>query len=121
MKLAPATAVIALTALSACTLAPKDVRPDLPVPASWPTGDAYLAQSEASLPAVTYQDVFRDPRLQRIIAEALVNNRDLRVAAANIAAARAQYRIQRAELLPEVDATASYRRSDAGSAGGTTT
>jgi multidrug efflux system outer membrane protein len=101
-------------ALSACSMAPKYVRPDLPVPQSWPTGDAYLRQSEAALPSVTYRDIFRDPRLQRIIAEALVNNRDLRVAAANIATARAQYRIQRAELLPEIAATGSFTHRDSG-------
>ena len=52
----------------------------------------YLRQSEAALPAVTYKQVFRDPRLQTLIAQALVNNRDLMIAAANIAAAREQYR-----------------------------
>ena len=53
-------------------------------------GVAYLRQSEAALPAFTYRDVFRDPRLQQIIVQALANNRDLRVAAANIAATRAR-------------------------------
>ena len=40
--------------------------------------------------------MFQDPRLQTLIAQALVNNRDLMIAASNIAAAREQYRIQRA-------------------------
>ncbi|MDQ2877820.1 MAG: efflux transporter outer membrane subunit [Pseudomonadota bacterium] len=107
---------LAATSLASCSLAPPYVRPAPPVPPSWPVGDAYLAQSEAALPSVTYRDIFRDPRLQKIIEQALVNNRDLRVAAANIAAARAQYHIQRAELLPEVDATLGYRRSYSGGA-----
>lgn len=94
---------------------PHYIRPEAPIPPSWPVGDAYLRQSEAALPSVSYQDVFRDPRLQRLIAEALVNNRDLRIAAANIAAARAQYHIQRAALLPEVGAGAG---ASVGSAGG---
>jgi len=76
------------------------------VPASWPAGDAYLAQSEAALPTVTYKDIFRDPRLQALIQQALVNNRDLMAAAANIAAAREQYRIQRANQVPVVNAGA---------------
>ena len=100
------TAVTMMASLTACSLAPKYVRPEAPVPQSWPVGDAYLRSSEASLPAVRYQDIFRDPRLQALIGQALANNRDLRVAAANIAAARGQFRIQRAELLPEVDANA---------------
>ena len=69
---------------------PAYVRPDPAIPASWPAGDAYLRQSEAALPAVTYRDIFRDPRLQALIEQALANNRDLMVAAANIAAAREQ-------------------------------
>lgn len=102
-------------ALSACSLAPNYVRPEPPVPPMWPTGDAYPRRSEATLPGVSYRDIFRDPRLRRIVEQALANNRDLRVAAANIAAARAQYRIQRAELLPELGASGGYTRSDSGS------
>ena len=66
-----------------------------------------MLQSEAPLPAVTYREIFRDPRLQALIVEALTNNRDLRVAAANIAAARAQVRITRANQFPELDAKGS--------------
>ena len=94
---------------------PAYVRPGSTVPATWPTGDAYLRQSEAALPAVTYRDIFRDPRLQALIEQALVNNRDLTVAAANIAAAREQVRIQRAHQLPQVDAAVSATGADSGS------
>ena len=104
----------ASTALAGCSLAPKYARTELPVPPSLPVGDAYLRQSEEALPAITYRDVFKDPRLQQIIVQALANNRDLRVAAANIASARAQYRIQRADLLPQVDASGRYSYSGGG-------
>ena len=114
------TAVTMMASLTACSLAPKYVRPEAPVPQSWPVGDAYLRSSEAALPTVRYQDIFRDPRLQALITQALANNRDLRVAAANIAAARGQFRIQRAELLPEVDANAGATfRGGQGSTGST--
>lgn len=116
-----AVAFVSLAALSACSLAPPYVRPALPVPPSWPVGDAYLRDGEATLPSVTYRDIFRDPRLQNIVEQALVNNRDLRIAAANIAVARATYRIQRAELLPEVDTTTSFARRDSGINGATGT
>jgi multidrug efflux system outer membrane protein len=86
------------------SMEPDYVRPEPAVPASWPAGDAYLRQSEAALPTVTYRDIFRDTRLQSLIDQGLANNRDLAAAAANIAAARARHRIQRAELFPEVDA-----------------
>lgn len=91
--------------LAGCTtMEPAYVRPEAPVPLSWPAGDPYLRRSEAALPALSHRDIFRDARLQALIGQALANNRDLRAAAANIAAARAQYRIQRAERLPRIDA-----------------
>ena len=104
----PLGVLLASASLAGCSLAPRYVRPAAPVPPSWPTGDAYLRQSEAALPSVTYRDIFRDPRLQAIIDRALANNRDLRVAVANIEATRAQYRIQRADLFPQVNATGAY-------------
>lgn len=109
----------AAAALAGCSMDPKLVRPDLPVPPSWPVGDAYLRQSEASLPAITYRDIFRDPRLQQIIAQGLANNRDLRIAVANIRSARELYRVQRAERFPQVDVTGRYQRAQ-GVAGGFT-
>ena len=101
-----AVLALALLATGCTSLQPAYVRPDSAIPPSWPTGDPYLRQSEATLPAVTYRDIFRDPRLQQLIEQALVNNRDLAVAAANIAAAREQVRIQRASQFPQVDASA---------------
>lgn len=98
-------ALLALLSSGCMSLEPVYVRPAPAVPLSWPVGDSYLAQSEAGLPALTYTDVFRDPRLQTLIAQALANNRDLMVAAANINVAREQYHIQRADQLPQVNAS----------------
>ena len=100
-----AVALLALLASACSSLQPKFVQPDSSIPASWPAGDPYLVQAEAGLPALTYKQVFTDPRLQTLIAEAIANNRNLQTAAANIAAAREQYRIQRASQLPTVNAT----------------
>jgi len=101
-----AAALIALLASACTTMEPAYVPPSPAIPSSWPVGDPYLRAAEAPLPAVRYTDVFRDPRLQSLIGQALLNNRDLMVAAANIAAAREQYRIQRASQFPPLDASA---------------
>lgn len=101
-----AAALIALLSTSCATMEPKLDRADPAIPSSWPIGSPVLAQSEAGLPAVTYKQVFTDPRLQTLIAQALLNNRDLMTAASNIAAAREQYRIQRAQQFPQLDANA---------------
>lgn len=99
-------ALVVLLTTSCATLEPHLAKPDPAIPPSWPAGDAALRQSEAALPAVTYRDIFRDDRLQALIGEALANNRDLMIAASNIAAAREQYHIQRAQQFPQVDASA---------------
>jgi multidrug efflux system outer membrane protein len=98
--------LLAASALSACTMAPHYQRPALPVAQAWPSQDL-AAQGQASAGDLAWRDVFQDPRLQSVIALALNQNRDLRVAVLNIEKARAQYRIQRAALLPQIDATGS--------------
>ncbi|WP_028008481.1 efflux transporter outer membrane subunit [Solimonas flava] len=96
-------AIAAAAALSACTLEPRYQRPDAPVAAAYPDAPAAAAQTVAA--DLGWRDFFADARLQKLIEIALANNRDLRVAVLNIEAARAQYRIQRADLLPSVDAS----------------
>ena len=113
-----ATGAIAILSLCACSMDPHLPVTPLPVPPSWPAGDPYLLQSEAPLPAFTYRDVFRDPRLQALIVQALANNRDLRIAAANIAAARAQVRITRGNQFPELDASGRTTIAGRNAAGG---
>ena len=105
---------LAALALGACSLAPHYVRPAAPVPSTWPSGAAYPVEGEASLPAVSYTDVFRDPRLQTLITQALANNRDLRVAAANVAEARAQVRVTRSAQFPNVTVNGSAQVQDNG-------
>lgn len=109
------SAVTLSLALVACDLAPKYVRPVLPVPADSPQGPAYATgdQGSAIVPADTaWRDFFTDARLVRVIDTALANNRDLRVALANVEQARAQYRVQRADLLPTVGATGTATYSE---------
>ncbi len=110
--------LLAAIALAGCTLEPDYRRPESPVPPSWPAGDAYLARSEAALPGVAWRDIFRDPRLQQVIEQALANNRDLRAAAANVAAARAQFRVRRAEIFPSLAAVAGASASERGNGAG---
>ena len=86
--------------------------PTAPVPADWPTGAAYAGspsgdQRVRRLPDLRWREFFTDEKLQQVIGTALTNNRDLRIAALNVEQARAMYGIQRAELLPAVNATGS--------------
>lgn len=97
------TLTLALAAVlgTACsTLAPDYQRPVAPVPASWSTGSAVPAEDGQTIADLDWRAYFADARLRELIGIALANNRDLRVTALNIEQARAQYRIQRAELFP---------------------
>jgi multidrug efflux system outer membrane protein len=102
-------ALLALTAglLTGCTMIPPYTRPEAPIPAAWPSGPAYKEAPSTpgakAAPDLQWGKFFADDRLQKIIATALRNNRDLRVAALNVERARALYRIQRSELLPKVE------------------
>lgn len=108
--------ISAILCLGGCAMAPKYNRPQAPVPSAWPQGEAYKeasgdssARSAADIP---WQDFFVDEKLRKLVALALENNRDLRVAVLNIEKSRAQYRIKRADLLPKIDAegSATYQR-----------
>ncbi|MGV8920363.1 MAG: AdeC/AdeK/OprM family multidrug efflux complex outer membrane factor [Pseudomonas sp.] len=104
--------VVAAFVLGGCSLIPDYQQPAAPVPAQWPQGPAYNPQDSQNDEAVEqgWRQFFKDPALQQLIQSALVNNRDLRVAALNIDAFRAQYQIQRADLLPAVSANFSGTR-----------
>jgi len=60
---------------------------------------------------IGWREFFTDPRLQALIAAALENNRDLRVAALRMEEARALYNIQSADRLPNLNLGASGSRA----------
>ncbi len=118
MKLFKNVAIAASVALVAgCSLQPLYHRPAAPVAASFPAGEAYKAPATGpgspTLPAadIGWRNFLADPRLQRLVALALQNNRDLRVAALNVAEVQAQYRVQRAALFPSVSGVAGASQS----------
>ena len=94
-------------AMAGCTLAPRYERPALPVDAQYPAGDSAAAKDAVEL---GWREMFTDARLQVLIATALENNRDLRTAVLNAERAQALYRVQRADLLPQIDAQGSLTR-----------
>jgi len=96
--------------LAGCSLIPEYQRPASPGAAQYPQGAVYPAPTPAAARTEDWRTLFNDPALQQLIESALVNNRDLRVAALNVEAFQAQYRIQRADLLPAVSANASESR-----------
>lgn len=98
--------VLALT-LAGCSLAPTYERPEAPVPAQW--GDAAGHQGPV-VEQLDWQAFIVDPVLRQLVGAALGNNRSLRQTLLDIEQARAQYRIQRADRVPGLNAGASGNR-----------
>ncbi|NLC09260.1 MAG: efflux transporter outer membrane subunit, partial [Gammaproteobacteria bacterium] len=103
MKLRTLTLAAAL-GLSGCSMAPKYQQPEAPFAASW------QAQAQQNAETPDWQHFFADENLQLLIETALEHNKDLRVAALNVEAFRAQYRIDRSALFPAVDAAGGGNR-----------
>lgn len=97
------TLLLTATLLSGCTMIPHFERPEPPVAKEWPI-QTEQAGKEVTVPAasIAWQEFFKSPALQKAITTALEHNRDLRVAALNVEAARARYGIQRSNLLPDI-------------------
>ena len=113
------------TALAGCAnLAPDYQQVAAPVPSDWSqqvdgrqivAASGERAASTNAADAIGWRQFFLDARLQKVIEQALQNNRDLRVAALNIEKVRAQYRITDADRFPAVDlsGTSSASRTPA--------
>jgi len=114
-----ALALSAVLAANGCaTLVPATPQAQPGIPAEWPlpqtTGAAAAAEgvfAEQAMVDIGWRDFFADARLEEVVALALDNNRDLRVAILNVERARAQYRIQRADRMPSIGAEASMERA----------
>ena len=97
--------LLALVLTTACTMEPKYKTPATPVPLEKVTDN-----SKTSITKISWQEYFTSPHLQQVIQLALVNNRDLKVANLNIESAQATHNIVRADLMPNINATAIMTR-----------
>ncbi|MDB5987022.1 MAG: NodT family efflux system outer rane lipoprotein, partial [Nevskia sp.] len=103
----------AAAVLGACAVGPDYIKPE-------GAGGAAVAPSFANVaePGFASGDIelhfwerFNDPMLNQLVAAALSNNNDLRIAVANLNAARAAYRLSTYDLAPTVTADADYQRA----------
>jgi len=99
------TAAIAglLLFTAGCSFIPEYRQPEMPVADTWPGNDPKADPGSGQVAAdIAFQDYFTSRTLQQIIAMALENNRDLKVALLNIEQARAAYRIKKSDELPVI-------------------
>ncbi|MCW3849602.1 efflux transporter outer membrane subunit [Sphingomonas sp. LB-2] len=113
----PLTAASLLAALlaSACTVGPDYQRPATPAATAGPFVDPGTTRVSSGPAEGQWWHLFNDPALDRLVAEALTHNTDVRVAAANLQRARATLAQARGQRLPTTDVTASATRQRVGS------
>jgi len=99
-------------AAAGCTVGPDYKRPMVTVPDTYRGATALepAAADAMSIGDQAWWDVFQDDQLRELIATALQQNLDLRIAATRILQAQAQLGITRADQFPTVDAGASASR-----------
>jgi len=99
------SALLATLLLAGCTLGPGCRRPAVPIPEGWrsPAGDT------GSLANLGWWQLFEDEALRDLVRMALVENKDVRLAAARVLEARAQLGVTRAAQFPQVDGGAGYQ------------
>ncbi|WP_427913063.1 efflux transporter outer membrane subunit [Ramlibacter sp. MMS24-I3-19] len=103
-----ALAFVAASLVAGCSFIPTYERPAAPVPAAFPYPSATEGTPAAQL---DWQRFFADEKLRGLMAAALANNRDLRIAVLNVEQAHAQYDIRRADIYPTVGVAASASRA----------
>src|SRR2546429_9912152 len=103
-----AVGIVIAALLGGCAIGPNYTRPAVAEPQTF-RGQA-MAEA-ASLADAPWWEVFQDPILQTLIQEAVRNNYDVRVAAARVQEARANFRVSRSDLYPSLDYTAGVSRA----------
>jgi outer membrane protein, multidrug efflux system len=100
------TLILLALVISGCTLGPDYRRPPVDTPQTW----RFAEEQAADLVDTSWWEQFHDPILNRLIASALTNNKDLKIATARLEEYRARYGLARAALFPQVGAAASAGR-----------
>lgn len=95
--------------LSACAVGPDYRRPAPTLPDRFP--DAEAAPAAASEMRTAWWTLFNDPVLTGLVEDALRNNQDARIAAAQVEEAEAVLRQANASFFPQVDLGAAATRS----------
>ncbi|MDU5155471.1 efflux transporter outer membrane subunit [uncultured Citrobacter sp.] len=97
----------AVFALAGCSLAPDYQRPTLPVPQQFSLSQNALVSAPVGYQDTGWRSFFVDSQVKALIGEALVNNRDLRMAVLKVQEARAQYGVTDADRYPQLTAGSS--------------
>ena len=113
MRISLDSTALALAALFAalisagCTVGPNYHRPAIQTPPAFRGPAPGALSATDSIADVKWPSIFNDPQLTAIITTALTDNYDVRIAAARVLQARAQFAIARSNIFPTLSGSAS--------------
>lgn len=94
-----------LVVLAGCTVGPNYHRPEVPAPPQFRGADTATSESLADS---KWFDIFQDEVLKQFVTTALEQNHDVRIAADRVIEAQSQWKLQRSQLFPVVNGSASF-------------
>ena len=96
--------LLGMTLLAGCKVGPNYARPNVTAPPAFRGADGTAVSSAAptSLGDEQWSAVYQEPELQQLIAKALANNYDVRIAAQRILEQQAQVKIARSQEFPTI-------------------
>ena len=113
--------IFSLIAVFSCTFEPKYQKPTSPIAQDKiknvdlikndDSSNVFNKEDNSPIKDILWRDFFSNKNLQKVIEIALENNRNLKIAALNIEAARSYYGISRSALFPAISANNSLTRS----------
>jgi NodT family efflux transporter outer membrane factor (OMF) lipoprotein len=105
--------LLGASALTACAAGPDYHAPTTPVAAAAPFIGSSIPVVTTADASASWWQLYRDPVLDRLIADAMAANTDIRVAVAHLEKARSQLRGARSDTLPQtnVGGSLTYERS----------
>jgi outer membrane protein, multidrug efflux system len=122
MRASRGALILVVAILSACKVGPNFKAPQEPVPDQYagvkavPPPPAPQPSTDSAAPSFWWRE-FHDPELDDLVDTARRGNLDLKGAYLRIVEARIQVQAARAQGLPSLDASASYKREQLGLAG----
>lgn len=99
----PITAILSLT-VCACSVGPDYKKPSVPTPGHWKEGQAHAG---ARLPDEWWK-LFHDSTLNRLVAEAIEGNQDLKAAFARVKTSQALVGVRKADWFPQISGGGSF-------------
>jgi multidrug efflux system outer membrane protein len=113
-----ASPLVCALLITGCAVGPDYTRPELTQPANWRSGSALpVSENSSDLANLAWWTLIEDPVLDALVAEALANNRDLKIAAARIDEAAGVLGTTRAQLFPQIGADLNGNRAQSSDRG----